>query len=41
MNVQTSKVIFGSNGRVKDYRITDRGDVMADMEGSGGGHSEW
>lgn len=41
MNVQTSKVVFGSNGRVKDFRITDRGDVMSDMEGSGGGHSEW
>ena len=41
MNVQASKVIFGSNGRVKDYLITDRGDVMADTEGSGSGHSEW
>ena len=41
LNVQTSKVVFGSNGRVKDFRITDRGDVMSDMEGSGGGHSEW
>lgn len=41
MNVQTSKVVFGSNGRVKDFRITDRGDVMSDMEGSGWGHSEW
>lgn len=41
LKVQTGKVLFGSNGRVKDYRLTDRGDMMSDMEGSGGGHSEW
>jgi outer membrane protein assembly factor BamE (lipoprotein component of BamABCDE complex) len=40
MNVQTSKVVFGSNGRVKDFRITDHGDAMSDMEGYSGGHSE-
>jgi len=40
VNVQTSKVVFGSNGRVKDFRITDHGDAMSDMEGYSGGHSE-
>lgn len=41
LNVQTAKVLFNSSGRVKDYRLTDRGDMMSDIEGSGGGHSEW
>lgn len=41
IHIQTGKVLFGSNGRVKDYRLTDRGDMMSDMEGSGGGHTEW
>lgn len=41
IHIQTGKVLFNSSGRVKDYRLTDRGDMMSDMEGSGGGHSEW
>lgn len=39
VNVQTSKVMFGSNGRVKDFRVTDHGDAMTDMEGYSGGHN--
>lgn len=41
INVQTSKVVFGSNGRVKDFRVTDHGDSMTDMEGYSGGHNEF
>lgn len=41
VNVQTSKVMFGSNGRVKDFRITDHGDAMTDIEGYSGGHNAW
>ncbi len=41
MHVQTSKVVFGADGRVKDFRLTDHGDVMTDMEGYSGGHMPW
>lgn len=41
VNVQTSKVVFGSNGRVKDFRLTDRGDAMTDIEGVSPGHFGW
>lgn len=39
--VQTSKVIFGSNGLVKDFRLTDRGDAMSSIEGYSGGFNSW
>ncbi|MDX2080378.1 MAG: hypothetical protein SFU53_06295 [Terrimicrobiaceae bacterium] len=41
MKVQTSKVLFGSNGLVKDFRLTDKGDMMSDMEGRSGGFNAW
>ena len=41
LNVQTSKVVFGPDGRVKDFRLSDRGDVMTDMEGMMPGHLPW
>lgn len=41
LNVQTSKVIFGINGRVRDFRLTDHGDTMTDMEGMMPGHLPW
>lgn len=37
VNIQTSKVLFGSDGRVKNFRITDHGDAMTGMAGYGGG----
>ena len=37
LNVQTSKVLFGTDGRVKDFRQTDQGDVMSSMEGHSAG----
>ena len=41
MKVQTSKVLFGTDGLVKDFRLTDKGDVMSDMEGRSGGFNPW
>jgi hypothetical protein len=41
LNVQTSKVIFGRDGLVKDFRLTDRGDMMTDIEGMSPGHLPW
>ena len=41
MKVQTSKVLFGSNGLVKDFRLTDKGDMMSDMEGHSAGFNAW
>jgi len=41
MKVQTSKVLFGPGGLVKDFRLTDKGDMMSDMEGRSGGFNPW
>lgn len=41
MKVQTSKVLFGSDGLVKDFRLTDKGDMMSDMEGHSAGFNAW
>lgn len=41
MKVQTSKVLFGPNGLVKDFRLTDKGDMMSDMEGRSAGFNAW
>ena len=41
VNVQTGRVIFGTNGRVRDFRLTDRGDMMSDMEGYTPGYMPW
>ncbi|MEI6071499.1 MAG: hypothetical protein WCS31_06885 [Verrucomicrobiae bacterium] len=41
LHVQTSKVLFGTDGLVKDFRLTDKGDVMSDMEGHSAGFNPW
>jgi len=41
MNVQTSKAVFGSNGRVKDFRLTDKGDMMSQAESMMPGAMPW
>lgn len=41
LHVQTSKALFGTDGLVKDFRLTDKGDVMSDMEGHSGGFNPW
>ncbi len=41
MKVQTSKVLFGTDGLVKDFRLTDKGDAMSDMEGHSAGFNPW
>ena len=41
LHVQTSKVLFGTDGLVKDFRLTDKGDIMSDMEGHSGGFNPW
>ena len=41
INIQTAKAIFDSNGRVKDFRLSDRGDMMSDIEGMSSGHLPW
>lgn len=41
LHVQTSKALFGSDGRVKDFRLTDKGDVMSEAEGYSGGFNSW
>lgn len=41
LNVQTSKVVFGPDGRVKDFRITDKGDIMSAGEGYSMGFNPW
>ncbi len=37
LNVQVTKVVFGSNGRVVNYRVTDKGNIRSEMEGYGTG----
>ena len=41
MKVQTSKVLFGPDGLVKDFRLTDKGDVMSEAEGHSTGFNPW
>jgi outer membrane protein assembly factor BamE (lipoprotein component of BamABCDE complex) len=42
LNVNTSKVLFNSAGRVVDFRNTNTGSVWSQMEGMGGsGFSSW
>lgn len=41
MHVQTSKALFGTDGRVKDFRLTDKGDIMSEGEGYAGGFNAW
>jgi hypothetical protein len=41
VNVQTAKVVFGPDGRVKDYRLTDKGDMMSQMESYMPGALPW
>jgi hypothetical protein len=41
INVQTAKVVFGVDGRVKDYRLTDKGDMMSQMESYMPGALPW
>lgn len=41
LNVQTSKVVFDSGGRVKDFRVTDKGDMMSASEGYSMGFNPW
>lgn len=41
MHVQTSKALFGTDGRVKDFRLTDKGDIMSEGEGYSGGFNSW
>ena len=41
LHVQTSKVLFGTDGLVKDFRVTDKGDIMSDMEGHASGFNPW
>lgn len=41
LNVQTSKAIFGSDGRVRDFRLTDKGDIMSAGEGYSMGFNTW
>jgi len=41
MKVQISKVLFGTNGLVNDFRLTDKGDPMSEMEGRAGGFNPW
>lgn len=41
LNVQTSKVVFGADGRVRDFRITDKGDIMSASEGYSMGFNPW
>ena len=41
LNVQTSKAIFGSDGRVRDFRLMDKGDIMSESEGHSVGFNPW
>lgn len=42
LNVNTSKVLFGPNGRVQDFRNTNSGNAWSQSEGMGGsGFSRW
>jgi len=41
LNVQTSKVSFGADGRVKDFRVTNKGDIMSTGEGYSMGFNPW
>jgi len=36
VHVQTSKAMFGPDGRLADFRLTDQGDIMSAAEGMGG-----
>lgn len=41
LKIQTSKALFGTDGRVKDFRLSDQGDVMSEAEGYSSGYSQW
>ena len=41
VHVQTAKVLFGTDGLVKDFRLTDKGDVMSESEGHSAGFNPW
>jgi len=41
MKVQTAKALFGPDGLVKDFRLTDKGDVMSESEGHSAGFNPW
>ena len=35
------KVLFGPDGLIKGFRLTDKGDMMSDMEGHSAGFNPW